>query len=111
MDYADDLTYAIHDVDDFYRDGLIPLDKLLREAADLVEPQDRTVKEVDIDVAVKKAEGTDLKAFEDYVLDESDVTINTGDVIRFFIELVLMSLTSPTTYSARTKEPKMNREP
>jgi dGTPase len=89
MDYADDLTYAIHDVDDFYRDGLIPLDKLLREAADLVDPQDRTVKEVDIDVAVKKAEGTDLKAFEDYVLDESDVRINTGDVIRFFIELVL----------------------
>lgn len=89
MDYADDLTYAIHDVDDFYRDGLIPLDKLLREAADLVEPQDRTVKEVDISVAVKKSEGTDLKAFEDYVLDKSNVMISTGDVIRFFIELVL----------------------
>lgn len=89
MDYADDLTYAIHDVDDFYRDGLIPLDKLLREAADLVEPQDRTVKEADIDLTVKKAEGTDLKAFEDYVIDESDVAIDTGDVIRFFIELVL----------------------
>ena len=97
MDYADDLTYAIHDVDDFYRDGLIPLDKLLREATDLVheegadldDPLDRTVKEVDIDVAVKKAEESDLKAFEDYVIDESDVTIDTGDVVRFFIELVL----------------------
>jgi len=89
MDYADDLTYAIHDVDDFYRDGLIPLDKLLREAADIVEPQDRTVKDVDINVTVKKAEGTDLKAFEEYVIDESDVAIDTGDVIRFFIELVL----------------------
>lgn len=29
MDYADDLTYAIHDVDDFYRAGLVPLNLLL----------------------------------------------------------------------------------
>ncbi len=29
MDWADDLTYAIHDVEDFYRAGLIPLHLLL----------------------------------------------------------------------------------
>jgi dGTPase len=32
MDYADDVTYAIHDVVDFYKGGLIPLDHLLGEA-------------------------------------------------------------------------------
>jgi len=32
MDYADDVTYAIHDVADFYKGGLIPLDHLLGEA-------------------------------------------------------------------------------
>ncbi|MFN8371862.1 MAG: dNTP triphosphohydrolase [Anaerolineae bacterium] len=32
MDWADDIAYAIHDMDDFYRAGLIPLDHLVTEA-------------------------------------------------------------------------------
>jgi dGTPase len=31
MDWADDVTYSIHDLDDSYRSGLIPLDRLLRD--------------------------------------------------------------------------------
>jgi dGTPase len=41
MDYADDLTYAIHDLTDFYIDGRLPLDRLLREALTEINPEDR----------------------------------------------------------------------
>ena len=31
MDWADDIAYSIHDLDDFYRVGLIPLDRILND--------------------------------------------------------------------------------
>lgn len=34
MEWADDLTYAVHDIDDFFRAGLIPLDRLGEETDD-----------------------------------------------------------------------------
>jgi dGTPase len=34
MDWADDVAYCIHDIDDFYRAGIIPLDRILAGGAE-----------------------------------------------------------------------------
>jgi dGTPase len=37
MDWSDDIAYALHDVEDFYRAGLIPLDRLISEESERLE--------------------------------------------------------------------------
>lgn len=94
MDYADDLTYAIHDVEDFYRSGLLPFDRLLREASDLrdilpddfneydeVSQYDKTFREY------FESHDMDLHDFGQYIEDSDDVDASMWDVVSFFIKL------------------------
>jgi dGTPase len=37
MDWADDLTYAVHDLEDFYRAGAVPLDRLYNSEVEAAE--------------------------------------------------------------------------
>lgn len=55
MDYADDLTYAIHDLTDFYVDGRLPLDRLLREAIGEIDEEDQEgLEEADYEDAPRR---------------------------------------------------------
>jgi dGTPase len=56
MDFADGVAYSVHDLDDFYRAGLIPIDRLHREKTDdferfigewKLEPKEVSVTEID----------------------------------------------------------------
>ncbi len=48
MDWADDVTYAVHDLEDFYRANLIPLLTLImdEDGEVMVQPEGRTLAEI-----------------------------------------------------------------
>lgn len=61
MEWADDLTYAVHDIDDFFRAGLIPLHRLSDEDDDEFKRLNELLED---------AKAADLKAWPPYEVDE-----------------------------------------
>jgi dGTPase len=61
MEWADDLTYAVHDVDDFFRAGLIPLHRLGDEDDD----EFKRLREL-----LEDAKAADIKAWPAFEIEE-----------------------------------------
>ncbi|HEV3321462.1 MAG TPA: hypothetical protein VG147_04640 [Solirubrobacteraceae bacterium] len=61
MEWADDLTYAVHDVDDFFRAGLVPLHRLSEEGDDEFKR---------LAGLLEDARNADLKAWPPYEIGE-----------------------------------------
>lgn len=106
MDYADDVTYAIHDVVDFYKGGLIPLGLLLGEAMrreqaryrqiqqeieEIAERDHRDIKEIDeeeVELDENELPGKPtLEEFEAHIEKSDKMSLRETTVEEFFLGL------------------------
>lgn len=82
MDWADDVTYAVHDLQDFFRSGLIPIDELFREAIGETGSGDSRLDEFALST------DEELGDFRQYLEEETDVDTASFDVSKFFTDLL-----------------------
>ncbi|MFG3255717.1 deoxyguanosinetriphosphate triphosphohydrolase family protein [Streptomyces sp. NPDC048172] len=131
MDWADDVTYACHDVEDFYRTGLIPLAALFPADGDGgAETERETRRFVDYVEAKRRAEGSDFDRAGALALladigkrlavhapyggaHEDAVAVNrrTADLIAYFTRGIGLEVTgrAPIRYGARLVVPDGHR--
>jgi len=82
MDWSDDIGYAVHDVEDFYRAGFIPLDRLLTD--------DREVDRFLDNVFERRKRQHNLSKYP-----EKDLSSAFQELRRFFAGVVPASLLQP----------------
>lgn len=82
MDWADDVTYAVHDLQDFFRSGLIPLDELFREAIGEVGSEDSRLDEFALST------DEELGDFKQYLDAKTNVDTSSFNVAKFFRDLL-----------------------
>ena len=94
MDYADDLSYAVHDTTDFFKSGHIPLSRLTKEA----DPEESGTGE------------TELESFISHISEETEIEY-PGEVTRRLFQIfrglqksLYKSITSE--YTGRRKQEK-----
>lgn len=82
MDWADDVTYAVHDLQDFFRSGLIPLHELFREAIGEAESADSRLDEFALST------DEELGDFRQYLDTKTEVDTSSFDVAKFFTDII-----------------------
>lgn len=134
MDWADDVTYACHDVEDFYRAGLIPLASLLPDQAGAGPESEEEIDRFLAYVAAKREHAgitSDLDQLRGLLTEvgqalvkpglpsaytgrhEDDVAINgrTAELIDYFTRDLRLEITgsAPIRYQARLVVPPQRR--
>ena len=93
MDWADDITYAVHDLEDFYRAGLIPLDRLRKDTEQFVTKWENAGR-LDAAVGELASSSNEVARFLRGTFqrwrgeDRRQTTQARDDIVRAFVSLI-----------------------
>jgi len=115
MDWADDVTYSVHDLDDFYRAGVLPIDRLVNDRPErkrfFAAALEGTTLPTGMDEAMLRGEFESFldiltlsKPFESCRSERQNVRNFTATLIRRFVEAIGLAGSPPTLTFERTSE-------
>ena len=121
MDWADDVAYAVHDLEDFYRAGIIPLERLVKDESERIRFMDSHVARNDDAMSARDdwesllenlLQGFPIEPFQGSRLDRATLRSLTSTLVGRYVSAITVDpvTLSVTINTERAREVRLLKD-